>query len=245
MLPPSTSFLPPVVVTPDHPLSKPRHLGGVEVILLLVLFLRAMRVLSPAMASLMLGIRRLVSLLQVVCRRIGRWRDRHWRSPRYTLRCDLATYEPGTCPVCLARLAGGDDVAEDGLVPLDGSVVQGRDRCEPLLRLRCGHTFHALCLNAWLDRQSTCPLCRADVGDVRECVQLIGLAGLLDRSSSVEVSGCSVRPLLARTVDAVVPRVNGAESAGEAGGSPVHGTQAVTVVGIGADVELAEYVPIC
>ena len=28
-------------------------------------------------------------------------------------------------------------------------------------KLRCGHIFHVHCLRSWLERQNTCPTCRA------------------------------------------------------------------------------------
>jgi len=45
--------------------------------------------------------------------------------------------------------------------------VAHREDCpiclNPLLRgteVRCGHTFHARCIEKWLRRNSTCPICR-------------------------------------------------------------------------------------
>ncbi|XP_062209249.1 RING-H2 finger protein ATL39-like [Phragmites australis] len=46
------------------------------------------------------------------------------------------------CAVCIAELRGGDE-----------------GRALP----RCGHRFHAACVDAWLQRHATCPLCRASV----------------------------------------------------------------------------------
>ena len=39
--------------------------------------------------------------------------------------------------------------------------------CEPIKledskSLRCGHRFHAGCLQTWLQRKPTCPMCRED-----------------------------------------------------------------------------------
>uniref|UniRef100_A0A7R9ZVM9 RING-type domain-containing protein n=1 Tax=Pyrodinium bahamense TaxID=73915 RepID=A0A7R9ZVM9_9DINO len=198
------------------PESKPRHLAGLELIILSILFIRAMRALPPALTAVVIGIRQLWRLGRRMVRRFLRWRDRHWRRPRYTLRCDLAAVEPGMCPVCLAPLAGQafgeEEEAEEGCEnaaqgadagegsnSVDGGAcrsacctqgansLRGRPlppaperRCPSsagaLFRLRCGHTFHAECLNGWLDRGGTCPLCRADVGDLREWVELLGLS---------------------------------------------------------------------
>ena len=45
------------------------------------------------------------------------------------------------CTVCLESCAGPCEVAD----------------------ISCGHIFHYECLQAWLAKQSTCPLCRADL----------------------------------------------------------------------------------
>lgn len=61
---------------------------------------------------------------------------------------------------------------------ISGEQPGGTTMAEPLFRLRCGHTFHAACINEWLDRGDTCPLCRADVGDLRDCVQMLNLSSV-------------------------------------------------------------------
>ncbi|CAO2203352.1 unnamed protein product [Urochloa humidicola] len=50
--------------------------------------------------------------------------------------------EVGDCAVCLAELEPGE-----------------KARALP----RCGHRFHAECIDAWFRGNATCPLCRADV----------------------------------------------------------------------------------
>ncbi|KAL6627779.1 hypothetical protein ACP70R_031505 [Stipagrostis hirtigluma subsp. patula] len=51
------------------------------------------------------------------------------------------------CAVCIAELRDGDE-----------------GRALP----RCGHRFHAACVDAWLRRHTTCPLCRASVAVAAE-----------------------------------------------------------------------------
>jgi hypothetical protein len=45
-----------------------------------------------------------------------------------------------SCPVCLEKIGLGDDTS----------------------KLQCGHAFHASCIYKWLDRDTRCPMCRAD-----------------------------------------------------------------------------------
>jgi hypothetical protein len=49
---------------------------------------------------------------------------------------------PGECAICIAEFADGE---EGRLLP------------------RCGHRFHARCVDAWFRFHTTCPLCRATV----------------------------------------------------------------------------------
>ncbi|GBN97148.1 hypothetical protein AVEN_162876-1 [Araneus ventricosus] len=36
-------------------------------------------------------------------------------------------------------------------------------RCRKMKPLRCSHSFHERCINSWLERNKTCPLCRMSV----------------------------------------------------------------------------------
>ncbi|XP_059277818.1 E3 ubiquitin ligase BIG BROTHER-related-like [Lycium ferocissimum] len=36
--------------------------------------------------------------------------------------------------------------------------------------LRCGHEFHTECINKWLQRKKTCPICRAPVLPTYDCL---------------------------------------------------------------------------
>mmetsp|Transcript_105388 Transcript_105388/g.182883 ORF Transcript_105388/g.182883 Transcript_105388/m.182883 type:complete len:123 (+) Transcript_105388:2-370(+) len=52
------------------------------------------------------------------------------------------------CPICCASLA------------VNGSVPKGSLAAPP-----CGHEFHWECLERWLQRCPTCPVCRYDVSE--------------------------------------------------------------------------------
>eukprot|EP00850_Spirogloea_muscicola_P000834 SM000003S11079 [mRNA] locus=s3:721968:723661:- [translate_table: standard] len=53
-----------------------------------------------------------------------------------------ATQEAPLCPVCLAELRPAEELTQ---LP------------------ECAHAFHSPCIDSWLDREATCPLCRASL----------------------------------------------------------------------------------
>jgi hypothetical protein len=64
------------------------------------------------------------------------------KSRSATLRLAAAAGERSACAVCQEPFRSADEV----------------------LKLPCRHCYHASCLAAWLQRQASCPLCRASVG---------------------------------------------------------------------------------
>lgn len=59
--------------------------------------------------------------------------------------------EVSTCVICL-----------EVVYPADTS-----NGMQKLHALSCGHLFHAVCIQQWLDESMTCPLCKHEVPDVR------------------------------------------------------------------------------
>lgn len=37
------------------------------------------------------------------------------------------------------------------------------DDCEVAVRMKCGHIFHEICIDTWLEENTTCPLCRINL----------------------------------------------------------------------------------
>eukprot|EP00747_Dinoflagellata_sp_TGD_P162254 gnl/TRDRNA2_/TRDRNA2_179657_c0_seq1.p1 gnl/TRDRNA2_/TRDRNA2_179657_c0~~gnl/TRDRNA2_/TRDRNA2_179657_c0_seq1.p1 ORF type:complete len:204 (+),score=10.67 gnl/TRDRNA2_/TRDRNA2_179657_c0_seq1:84-695(+) len=58
--------------------------------------------------------------------------------------CVVDVHPSNACSICYAPFAGHE-----------GEV--------PLLRTGCGHVFHEECLDSWLQRHKSCPLCRHDL----------------------------------------------------------------------------------
>jgi hypothetical protein len=59
--------------------------------------------------------------------------------------------------------------AED-IERVGGTCIICRDdmvSSEALKKLGCGHVFHLSCLQSWLERQQTCPICRSDIFETR------------------------------------------------------------------------------
>ncbi|OWR43934.1 hypothetical protein KGM_210736 [Danaus plexippus plexippus] len=65
----------------------------------------------------------------------------------------LQSVSLGTKPTCEQMVAAGD------------SCPICHDDYTTPVRLTCSHIFCELCISAWLDREHTCPLCRAKVAD--------------------------------------------------------------------------------
>lgn len=45
----------------------------------------------------------------------------------------------------------------------DATCIICREEMSAAKKLPCGHFFHVHCLRSWLERQQTCPTCRAPV----------------------------------------------------------------------------------
>ena len=52
------------------------------------------------------------------------------------------------CPICLEELIAADAEEED-------------EEQMPLCKTKCGHWFHASCLENWHKREASCPKCRS------------------------------------------------------------------------------------
>ncbi|KAL0896395.1 hypothetical protein Bca101_080356 [Brassica carinata] len=81
------------------------------------------------------------------------WRRYRTFTIRHRRRWGKKTVEP-YCSICLQDAADG----------------------EKMRRLTaCGHCFHAVCIDPWLEKQSTCPQCRAQIPPVPPEYPLVAL----------------------------------------------------------------------
>ena len=70
--------------------------------------------------------------------------------------------------VCEARKKpeGKKKKPEEGFVVRNCSICLGPMRKKDNLRaLKCGHVFHADCIESWLKKSNECPICRMNVND--------------------------------------------------------------------------------
>ncbi|KAM0921943.1 hypothetical protein ACQ4PT_006502 [Festuca glaucescens] len=82
-------------------------------------------------------------------------------SPRQSRRLSDPDQLPVSLPVSVYDSSSDD--AAGGKAECAVCIVEFRDGDLARLLPRCGHRFHAACVDAWLRLHSTCPLCRADV----------------------------------------------------------------------------------
>ena len=64
----------------------------------------------------------------------------------------------GMCPICLEPLAETDP--EDPSEDLTEELTKAPHTA---IKLKCGHVFHRACLQEWLQKNLTCPICRTPV----------------------------------------------------------------------------------
>lgn len=62
------------------------------------------------------------------------------------------------------------DASPEELNASDATCIICREEMTTAKKLRCGHLFHVHCLRSWLERQNTCPTCRALVVPDRKSV---------------------------------------------------------------------------
>ena len=55
------------------------------------------------------------------------------------------------------------DATEEDLERSDRICIICREHLTSAKKLACGHMFHFHCLRSWLERQQTCPTCRAPI----------------------------------------------------------------------------------
>jgi E3 ubiquitin-protein ligase synoviolin len=55
------------------------------------------------------------------------------------------------------------DATADELIASDATCIICREEMTTAKKLLCGHLFHVHCLRSWLERQHTCPTCRAPI----------------------------------------------------------------------------------
>uniref|UniRef100_A0ACD5TA69 Uncharacterized protein n=1 Tax=Avena sativa TaxID=4498 RepID=A0ACD5TA69_AVESA len=83
-------------------------------------------------------------------------------SPATSPRASRRLTDPDQLPVSVYD-SSSDDTAAGGKAECAVCIVEFRDGDLARLLPRCGHRFHAACVDAWLRLHSTCPLCRAAV----------------------------------------------------------------------------------
>lgn len=66
----------------------------------------------------------------------------------------------GTCPICRGSYFGADPNLDSK--PLDSETSDS----ETAVRISCGHIFGHLCIQSWFESHYSCPMCRAEVGEL-------------------------------------------------------------------------------
>uniref|UniRef100_A0A0D9Y7G3 RING-type domain-containing protein n=1 Tax=Oryza glumipatula TaxID=40148 RepID=A0A0D9Y7G3_9ORYZ len=83
-------------------------------------------------------------------------------------------------PVFVVRSSGGEKAEAECAVCI--AELRDGDECRALPR--CGHRFHAACVDGWLRLHTTCPLCRASVVALAAAPERKG--GVADTTAAAE-----------------------------------------------------------
>ncbi|XP_022999844.1 RING-H2 finger protein ATL5-like [Cucurbita maxima] len=129
-----------------------------------------------------------------VCTRIicGRLRSSHSNSPNYEIesRVDLEQQPEsrvsGLEPVLIAAIPTMkfDLEAFSSIEDAQCSICLSEYEEKEVLRIipKCGHSFHLSCIDVWLRKQSTCPVCRLPLQDTFRTKPVIPMTVSRDQS---------------------------------------------------------------
>ncbi|XP_023513497.1 RING-H2 finger protein ATL5-like [Cucurbita pepo subsp. pepo] len=129
-----------------------------------------------------------------VCTRIicGRLRSSHSNSPNYEIesRVDLEQQPEsrvsGLEPVLIAAIPTMkfDLEAFSSVEDAQCSICLSEYEEKEVLRIipKCGHSFHLSCIDVWLRKQSTCPVCRLPLQDTFRTKPVIPMTVSRDQS---------------------------------------------------------------
>uniref|UniRef100_I1NMI5 RING-type domain-containing protein n=1 Tax=Oryza glaberrima TaxID=4538 RepID=I1NMI5_ORYGL len=85
-------------------------------------------------------------------------------------------------PVFVVRSSGGEKAEAEAECAVCIAELRDGDECRALPR--CGHRFHASCVDGWLRLHTTCPLCRASVVALAAAPERKG--GVADTTAAAE-----------------------------------------------------------
>lgn len=74
------------------------------------------------------------------------------------LRCSFKKVDGNIC-----KLKTNSEVCHIHAGMPECSICYGKINKKDYYASKCNHTFHASCIGKWLERDNTCPLCRADL----------------------------------------------------------------------------------
>jgi hypothetical protein len=125
--------------------------------------------LLPLFAWVML----LLKLVSVQVQRVVSWCQKRGPcapKPTNSFCADLEAEAPGDCAICLERLTEAPDMQLHKGYQL--CCFRWLDEEGGPLRLPCEHVFHEACARRWMAEESSCPLCRQPIDDLRQCARL-------------------------------------------------------------------------
>ncbi|XP_031386094.1 RING-H2 finger protein ATL5-like isoform X2 [Punica granatum] len=107
--------------------------------------------------------------MRLLCRRLRRAQSRPVLEVDPTIDVEQQNQLTGLEPVLVEKIAT-TNFSRDTFSAEDAqcSICLGEYQEKEVLRImpKCGHNFHLVCVDVWLRRQSTCPVCRLPLIDL-------------------------------------------------------------------------------
>ncbi|KAJ0961001.1 hypothetical protein J5N97_001036 [Dioscorea zingiberensis] len=128
------------------------------------------------LAAIIIGLLLSTTFIVLICMRLSavsprelELRSELGRQPEHTIK-GLESIKLATFPTMVYNMEALHSIED-----IQCSICLGEYQQNEVLRTMpiCGHYFHLVCIDSWLQKQSTCPICRLSLSDSYNAMCLV------------------------------------------------------------------------